>query len=238
MAELVLPARAAEASPVQPDEWQAVRFTLAACAASTLVILPFGLAVAWLLARPRWSGKSIVETLVTLPLVMPPVATGLILLKLLGRRGSLGGWLHRAFDLDIVFTWRAVVIAAAVMSFPLLVRSARVGFQEVNRRYEQMARTLGAGEWRVFWTISLPLATRAICGGVLLAFARAVGEFGATILLAGNIPGETQTLSLRIYEAVQLGHDATAYRLLLACVVIAFVAVFSAEWLLRKREAR
>lgn len=222
---------------MQPDEWQAVRFTLVACSASTLLILPFGLTIAWLLARPRWLGKSLVETIVTLPLVMPPVATGLILLKLLGRRGSLGGLLHRAFNLDIVFTWRAVIIAAAVMSFPLLVRSARVGFQEVNRRYEQIARSLGAGEWRVFWTISLPLALPAIGGGVLLAFARAVGEFGATILLAGNIPGETQTLSLRIYEAVQLGHDATAYRLLLICVFIAFAAVFSADWLLRKRSA-
>lgn len=220
-----------------PDEWQAVRFTLLACTLSTAIILPFGLAIAWLLARGRWFGKSLLETIVTLPLVMPPVATGLILLKLLGRRGSLGGFLHRQFDLDIIFTWRAVVIAAAVMSFPLLVRSARVGFQEVNRRYEQMARTLGAKEWRVFRTISLPLAARAILGGVLLAFARAVGEFGATILVAGNIPGQTTTLSLRIYEAVQLGHDATAYRLLAVCVVIAFLAVFFGDWLLRKREA-
>jgi molybdate transport system permease protein len=219
-----------------PDEWQATRFTLLACALSTALILPFGLAIAWLLARRRWLGKSVVETIVTLPLVMPPVATGLILLELLGRRGSLGGFLHRRFDFDIVFTWRAVVIAAAVMSFPLLVRSARVGFQEVNQRYEQMARSLGAGEWRVFLTISLPLAARPILGGILLAFARAVGEFGATILVAGNIPGETTTLSLRIYEAVQLGHDATAYRLLVVCIIIAFIAVFMAEWLLRRRQ--
>ena len=221
-----------------PDEWQAARFTLLACALSTALILPPGLGLAWLLARRRWFGKSIVETLVTLPLVMPPVATGLILLKLLGRRGSVGGFFHRHFDFDIVFTWRAVVIAAAVMSFPLLVRSARVGFQEVNRRFEEMARTLGVSEWRVFATISLPLAGRAILGGVLLAFARAVGEFGATILVAGNIPGETTTLSLRIYEAVQLGHDATAYRLLFVCIVIALIAVFAGEWLLRKRETR
>jgi molybdate transport system permease protein len=220
------------------DEWQVVRFTLFACALSTAMILPFGLALAWFLARGRWPGKSIVETVVTLPLVMPPVATGLILLKLLGRRSSLGGFFHRYFNLDIVFTWRAVVIAAAVMSFPLLVRSARVGFEEVNRRYEQIARTLGAGEWRVFSTISLPLAARAITGGLLLAFARAVGEFGATIVLAGNIPGQTTTLSLRIYEAVQLGHDPTAYRLLLVCVVIAFLAVFTGDWLLRKRQTR
>jgi molybdate transport system permease protein len=221
-----------------PDEWQAVRFTLLACLLSTALILPFGLAIAWLLARRQWFGKSIVETIVTLPLVMPPVATGLILLKLLGRRGPLGGFIHRQFDFDIIFTWRAVVIAAAVMSFPLLVRSVRVGFQEVNRRYEQMARTLGAGEWRIFFSITLPLASRAVLGGALLAFARAVGEFGATIVVAGNIPGETSTLSLRIYDAMQLGHNATASRLLVVCIVIAFLAVFVADWLLRKRDAK
>ena len=220
------------------DDWQALRFTLLACTLSTLLIFPFGLGIAWLLAKKRWIGKSIVETVVTLPLVMPPVATGLILLKLLGRRSSLGGFFHRQFDLDLVFTWRAVVVAAAVMSFPLLVRSARVGFQEVILRYEQIARTLGAGEWRVFAPISLPLALRGVLAGVLLAFARAVGEFGATILVAGNIPGETTTLSLRIYEAVQLGHDPTAYRLLFVCVLIAFATVFAGEWLLRKRETR
>jgi molybdate transport system permease protein len=223
---------------LSPEDWQALRFTLLACILSTVLILPFGLGIAWLLAKKRWFGKSLLEAIVTLPLVMPPVATGLILLKLLGRRGSLGGFFHRRFDLDFVFTWRAVVIAAAVMSFPLLVRSARVGFQEVNRRYEEIARTLGAGEWRVFVTISLPLAARGILAGVLLAFARAVGEFGATILVAGNIPGETTTLSLRIYEAVQLGHDAVAYRLLIVCVLIAFVTVFAGELLLRKRNSR
>ena len=220
------------------EDGQTLRFTLLACTLSTLVIFPFGLGAAWLLAKRQWFGKSIAETIVTLPLVMPPVATGLILLKLLGRRSSFGGFFHRHFDLDFVFTWRAVVIAAGVMSFPLLVRSARVGFEGVNRRYEEIARTLGAVEWRVFFTISLPLAARGILAGVLLAFARAVGEFGATILVAGNIPGETTTLSLRIYEAVQLGHDAVAYRLLFVCVLIAFVTVFAGEMLLRKRKAR
>jgi len=223
---------------LSPEDWQALRFTLLACILSTVLILPFGLGIAWLLAKKRWFGKSLLEAIVTLPLVMPPVATGLILLKLLGRRGSLGGFFHRHFDLDFVFTWRAVVVAAAVMSFPLLVRSARVGFQEVNRRYEEIARTLGAGEWRVFATISLPLAARGILAGVLLAFARAVGEFGATILVAGNIPDETTTLSLRIYEAVQLGHDAVAYRLLIVCVSIAFVTVLAGELVLRKRNSR
>ena len=215
-------------------EWQIVRFTLAVCALSTVLILPIGIALAWPLARYRWPGKLIVETIVTLPLVLPPVATGLILLKLLGRRGPFGSWLYRSLHLDIVFTWRAVVVAAAVMSLPLLVRSARVGFEGVNQHLEQIARTLGARNSRVFFTITLPLAARAIAAGIILAFARAVGEFGATILVAGNIPGKTTTLSLEIFEAVQLGHDATAYRLLVVCVIIAFAAVWLSEVLIRR----
>lgn len=216
-----------------PAEWQIVRFTLGVCALSTALILPVGLGVAWLLARRDWAGKTFVETLVTLPLVIPPVATGLVLLKLFGRRGVIGQFLHEEFGVEIVFTWRAVVLAAAVMSFPLLVRSARVGFEGVNQRLEQIARTLGARETRVFFTITLPLAARAIAAGVVLAFARAVGEFGATILVAGNIPGRTSTLSLRIYEAVQLGDDTSAYRLLIVCVAIAFGSVWISERLLR-----
>jgi molybdate transport system permease protein len=215
-------------------EWQIVRFTLAVCALSTLCILPIGLALAWPLARYRWPGKLLVETLVTLPLVLPPVATGLILLKLFGRRGAVGHLLYETLHLDVVFTWRAVVLATAVMSFPLLVRSARVGFQGVDQRLEQMARILGATNPRVFFTITLPLASRGIIAGSILAFARAVGEFGATILVAGNIPGKTTTLSLEIFEAVQLGHDTTAYRLLLLCVIIAFGAVWLSELLLRR----
>ncbi|HZS18427.1 MAG TPA: molybdate ABC transporter permease subunit [Candidatus Udaeobacter sp.] len=221
-----------------PAEWQIVGFTLAVCALSTVIILPFGLAVAWPLARYRWPGKIFVETLVTLPLVLPPVATGLLLLKLLGRRGEIGRFLHEHLGLDIVFTWRAVVAAAAVMSFPLLVRSVRVGFQGVNQRFEQIARTLGAGNARVFFTITLPLASRGIVAGILLAFARAVGEFGATIVVAGNIPGKTTTLSLEIFETVQLGHDASAYRLLIVSVIIAFGAVWLSETLMKKTALR
>lgn len=217
-----------------PEEWQIVRFTLAVCALSTLLILPIGLAIAWPLARYRWPGKLLIETLVTLPLVLPPVATGLLLLKLFGRRGAFGGFLRDQLGIDVVFTWRAVVVAAAVMSFPLLVRSARVGFQEVNQRLEQIARTLGASNPRVFFTITLPLAARGVIAGIVLAFARAVGEFGATILVAGNIPGKTTTLSLEIFSAVQLGHDPTAYRLLIVCAIIAFGAVWSSELLMKK----
>ena len=217
------------------DEWQILGLTLRTAATATLLIVPPGLAMAWLLARRHWVGKSLVETLVALPLVMPPVATGLILLQLLGRRGPVGGWLHETFGLDIVFTWRAVVVAMMVMSFPLLVRASRVAFEEVDPRLEQIARTLGARDSRVFVTITLPLAARGILSGVLLAFARAIGEFGATILVAGNIPGRTTTLSLAIYNLVQLGQDAAAFRLLGIAVVIAFAAVWTTEAFLRRR---
>jgi len=215
-------------------EWQIVWFTAWVSALSTVVILPPGLAVAWLMARYEWPGKSIVETLISLPLVMPPVATGLILLKLLGRRGALGSFLHDTLDLDIVFTWRGVLIALGVMSFPLLVRSTRIAFEEVDPRFEQIARTLGAGDARVFFTITAPLALRGILGGMILAFARALGEFGATIMVAGNIPGRTSTLSLSIFQSVQLGDDAHAFRLLAASTALAFVAVWSGEWLMRR----
>ena len=221
-----------------PAEWYIVRFTLAVCALSTLIILPFGLAVAWPLARYRWPGKLLLETLVTLPLVLPPVATGLLLLKFFSRRSGVGAFLHEHLGIDVVFTWRAVVTAAAVMSFPLLVRSARVGFQSVNQRLEHIARTLGASNPRVFFTITVPLASRGIIAGVLLAFARAVGEFGATIVVAGNIPGRTTTLSLEIFETVQLGHDASAYRLLIVSVVIAFGAVWLSEALMKRSVSR
>src|SRR5215831_362677 len=221
-----------------PAEWQIVRFTLAVCGLSTLLILPFGLAVAWPLARYRWPGKLLLETLVTLPLVLPPVATGLLLLKFFSRRGGVGHFLHEHFGMNVVFTWRAVVAAAAVMSFPLLVRSARVGFQSVNQRLEQIARTLGARNARVFFTITLPLASRGIVAGIVLAFARAVGEFGATILVAGNIPRKTTTLSLEIFESVQLGHDASAYRLVIVSVIIAFGAVWLSEVVMKRSGPR
>lgn len=218
------------------EEWQIVWFTAWVSALSTVVILPFGLAIAWLLARCQWPGKSIVETLVSLPLVMPPVATGLILLKLLGRRGPIGAFFHDTLNLDIVFTWRGVLVALGVMSFPLLVRSARVAFEEVDPRLEQIARTMGAGEWRVFFTITAPLAMRGILGGMLLAFARALGEFGATIMVAGNIPGQTATLSLSIFQYVQLGQDPQAYRLLGISTLLAFIAVWANEWLVHHRK--
>jgi molybdate transport system permease protein len=221
---------------VSGEEWQVVWFTAWVAGLSTLVILPFGLALAWLLARHHWPGKSIVETVVTLPLVMPPVATGLILLKTFGRRGVIGTFLHDKLNLDIVFTWRGVLIALGVMSFPLLVRAARSALEEVNPRLEQIARTLGAGELRVFFTVTAPLARRGILGGMILSFARALGEFGATIMVAGNIPGKTSTLSLSIFQSIQLGQDAHAFRLLGISVVLAFIAVWTSELLISWRK--
>ncbi len=209
------------------DGW-IVWFTVRMAALAALLVLPFGVAVAWTLARKRWYGKSVVETIVALPLVMPPVATGLILLKLFGRRGPFG-------VLNVVFTWKAVVVAMMVMSFPLLVRASRIAFEDVPPRYEQIARTLGAGEWRVFFTITLPLAMRGVTSGLLLAFARSLGEFGATILVAGNIPGRTSTVAVSIYNFVQLGEDTAAYRLLLFSVIVAFAAVWTAEMFSRRR---
>ncbi len=219
---------------MSPD-WQAVWVTLKVATLSVALIIPPGLWLAWLLARRRWTGKSLVETIVALPLVMPPVATGLILLKLLGRRGPVGGWLHDTFGIDVLFSTTAVVVALAVMAFPLLVRSARTAFEEVPVRLEKVARTLGRGPWSVFLTISLPLAKRGLAAGIVLAFARALGEFGATIMVAGFIQGETTTLSLAIYQSVQTGEDARALRLLAVCVCMAFAAVWCSETLSRRK---
>jgi molybdate transport system permease protein len=221
---------------MQMEEFHILIFTLSVAACSTALILPPGVAIAWLLARRNWSGKSMIETLVMLPLVMPPVATGLILLKLLGRRGLIGSFLFHTFDLEIVFTWRAVICAMAVMSFPLLVRSARIAFENVNPRLEQVARTLGLKPWNVFWRVTLPLVARGVISGMLLAFARAIGEFGATVLVAGNIPGKTATLSLSIYQYIQLGQDTPAFRLLAVSVLIAFASVWLSEIYFKRTE--
>ena len=217
------------------DVLQVTLFTLGVALLSTLLILPPGVWLGWLLARRNWRGKAIVETVVALPLVIPPVATGLILLKLFGRRGVLGKFFEQTLGIEIVFTWKAVVVATAVMSFPLLVRTARVAFEEVPRRLEQVARTLGSGPWRVFFTITLSLARRGLLAGGVLAFARALGEFGATVMVAGYIPGRTGTLALGIYHLVQLGQDRTALVLLLISISLAFGAVATSEWLLRRR---
>jgi molybdate transport system permease protein len=211
-------------------EWTAVVLSLKVGLTATLCSLPFGVALGYLLARKEFRGKSLVETFLSLPLVLPPVVTGYLLLVLLGRRGWVGSYLDSAFGIQVVFTWHGAAIAAAVMAFPLMVRSIRIAFAGVDRRLEQAALTLGAGRFETFWRISLPLARRGVVAGAVLGFARSLGEFGATIMLAGSIPGETQTIPLAIYSEINSpGGIEKSSRLVAAAIVIAVAALFAAE---------
>ncbi len=211
-----------------------VGLTIGAATASTFAIAIPGVLAGWGLARWRGPGRAVVDTILSLPLVLPPTAVGLLLLRALRPASPLGGALA-AVGLDVLFTFRGVVVATAVMSFPLLVRSSRTAFEEVDPRLLEVARTLGAGPARAFFSVALPLAWRGIAAGLLLAFSRALGEFGATILVAGNIPGETQTLALAIFTRTQTGDDAGAMRLVAITVALAFVAVYATELLVRRR---
>lgn len=204
---------------------------------ATLAVLPPGIALGWMLARRNVPGKSLIETLTALPLVLPPTAVGYLLLRLLARDGLLGER-TLGLDLDLLFTWKGAVLAAAVMSLPLVVRTARVAFEEVDPRLEAMARTLGLGSARTFRRVTLPLARRGLAAAAVLGFSRALGEFGATVIVAGNIPGQTQTLALAIFSDMQLGHDAEAMTLVGVTVVLAFVALWTVEALLRKGRSR
>ena len=208
---------------MNPDLLSVVVFSIGMATIATIVMLPPGIVLAWLLARRSFPGRNVVETLVSLPLVLPPVATGLILLRLFGRRGLIGEWLDR-FGIDLVFTWKAVILAMVVMGLPLLVRAARNGFEQVDSRYEQIAATLGASPMRVFFTISLPLAGRGVVAGSVLGFSRALGEFGATVMIAGMLPG-TRTLSTSIYAYNQTRQDSQATVLLVAAATVAFAAL-------------
>lgn len=204
---------------------------------ATLLILPPGVAVALALARYRGPGKGAIETALCLPLVLPPTAVGLLLLELLSRRSPLGSQLAAA-GIEVVFTWKAVLVATAVMSFPLLVRSARTAFEEVDPRLVGLARSLGCTPVAAFFRVTLPLAWRGVLAGAVLAFSRALGEFGATIMLAGNIPGKTQTLALAIFHESQLGRDDRALVLAGVTVALAFAALWTTEWLVRRRSRR
>jgi molybdate transport system permease protein len=228
------PAEGPRATTDWTSLWEVGSFTVAVALAATALMLPPGIVLAWLLARRAFRGKVVLETLVSLPLVLPPVATGLVLLHVLGRRGPLGAVMAGG-GIDLVFTWKAVVVAMAVIGFPLVVRTARAGFEQVTRRYEQVAETLGAGPARVFFTISLPLASRDVLAGALLGFSRALGEFGATIVVAGSLPGRTRTIAVAMYNAIETGHDAQAGVLLVLSVAIAFVAVWLSNLLVRGR---
>ena len=212
--------------------WQISWFTILVASLATLIMMPFGIAVAWLLARWTFTGKTALETFISLPLVLPPVATGLILLRLLARRGPVGRLLDNA-GIEFLFTWKAVVLAMAVLGFPLLVRTARAGFEQVNQRYELVAQTLGASRLRVFFTVSLPLASRAVVAGILLAFSRSLGECGATVMVAGSIPGGTRTLASGIYNYVEIGQDTNANSLLIISIILAFGAVWLSNHIAR-----
>ena len=212
------------------DAWQITGFTIATAAAATLLMLPPGLLLAWLLARGRFPGRVLLDTVVSLPLVMPPVATGLVLLMLVAPRGPFGRVLARA-GVDVVFTWKAVVLAMTVMGLPLLVRTVRAGIEQVDRRYEAAASTLGAGPLRVFFTVTLPLARPAVAAGAVLGFARALGEFGATIMIAGSIPGSTRTLAVAIYSFAETGRDRDAAVLVTISAAIAFSALCVSNWI-------
>jgi len=211
-------------SLLAPDEWQALLLSLRVGLLSVVCALPFALALAWLLSRRRFPGRLLLEALLFLPLILPPVVTGYALLALFGRHGPLGEWLA-AFGIVVAFRWTGAVIAAAVMGFPLLVLSIRVAFDGVDRRLEAAAETLGARAWRRFATITLPLSLRGIAAGCVLAFARAFGEFGATISFVSNIPGETRTLPIAIYELLNSpGGMPGVHRLAIVSLVVAFAA--------------
>jgi molybdate transport system permease protein len=219
------------------DVWQITGFTIVTALGATILMVPPGLALAWLLARRRFRGRLLVETLISLPLVMPPVATGLILLLLFAPRGPIGRVLANV-GIDVVFTWRAVVLAMTVMGLPLFVRTVRAGIEQVDRRYEAMAATLGAPPLRVFFTITLPLAMPALIAGAVLGFARALGEFGATIMIAGSIPGVTRTLPVAIYTFTEIGRDREAALLLGISAGIAFAALWVSNYLVARAGLR
>lgn len=217
--------------------WIALRLTLKVAGWATALNLVLGVAVGYALARWRFVGRDLVDALCTLPMVMPPTVLGYYLLVVIGSRGVLGAWLLEHFGIRLIFTWQAAVIAAMVVSFPLVFKAARAAFETVDPQFEDAARTLGIGEWGVFLRVSLPLAWRGILAGLLLSFARALGEFGATLMVAGSIVGKTQTLSIAVYEAVQAGQDDTANFLVAVTSLTCICVLLGAGWLVPGRVA-
>jgi molybdate transport system permease protein len=214
--------------------WIPLLLSLKVAGWATAIDVVLGVAVAFGLSRWRSSARELVDSLLTLPLVMPPTVLGYYLLVLLGRRGVIGAWLDK-FDIQLVFTWQGAVIASAVVAFPLVLKSARTAFETVDPQFERAARTLGINETAVFFRVTLPLAARGILAGALLAFARALGEFGATLMIAGNLPGRTQPLSVAVYAAVQAGDDSTANILVIVTSVTCVVILLAAGRLLPQR---
>jgi molybdate transport system permease protein len=222
-----------------PDEWTAIELSLRIAIVATTVALPFGLAVAWVLARKEFWGKAVVDGLVHLPLVLPPVVTGYLLLISFGRKGPIGAFLDHAFGIVFSFRWTGAALACGVMGFPLLVRAIRLSIEAIDRRLEDAAATLGANRLWVFATVTLPLALPGVIAGMVLCFAKALGEFGATITFVSNIPGETQTLSAAIYTYTNVpGGDAAAGRLVLVAIALALAALIASEWFARRAGMR
>ncbi|MFZ5724576.1 MAG: molybdate ABC transporter permease subunit [Pseudomonadota bacterium] len=222
-----------------PAEWTALALSLKVAFWCTVASLLPAIAVAWLLARREFPGKAAFDALVHLPMVLPPVVPGYLLLLLFGHQGALGGWLHDSFGISFVFDWKGAVLASAVMGFPLLVQPIRLALQMIDRRLENAARTLGASPFDTFRTITLPLALPGVLIGALLAFSRSLGEFGATITFVGNIEGETRTLPLAIYSSLHVPDgDAMALRLVTLSIVIAFLSLLASNWLSRRATQR
>ena len=217
------------------DTWGTLGLTLQIALVATLIDFPIALTLSWLIVKRRIRGRTILDVLASLPLAVPPVAIGYFLLILLGRNGPIGGLLHGAFGLDVVFTWVAATLASAVVSFPLMARAIMIAMDGVDDRFEMSARSLGAGTMRVIMTITIPLAYRGILAGVLLGFVRALSEFGATIVVAGNIPGKTQTIPLAIFSGVQLGDNDLAMRFAAISIALAVATLLLHNWLLERR---
>ena len=224
---------------LSPQDWTAVALSLRVAAVSTVIALPFGIIIAMLLARGSFWGKSLLDATVHLPLVLPPVVTGYLLLISLGRKAPLGAFLADHFGIVFSFRWTGAAVACGIMAFPLLVRAIRLSIEAIDRRFEDAAATLGANRGWTFITVTLPLALPGIIAGMMLAFARALGEFGATITFVSNIPGETQTISAAIYSLIQVpGGDADALKLVVISVVICVAALLASEWLAKRATAR
>ena len=218
--------------------WPALALSLKVAGCATALNLVGGVAVGYALARLRFPGRNVLDSLLTLPMVMPPTVLGYYLLVLLGRRGWLGKWLDDQFGINLIFTWQGAVIAASIVAFPLVFKPARAAFEAVDSQLEQAARVLGVSEFGIFFRVTLPLAWRGILAGVLLAFARSLGEFGATLMVAGSIPGKTQTLSIAVYEAVQAGQDDVANSLVLITSAVCVVVLLTAGRLAPGRTGR
>ena len=224
---------------LSPQEWTAVALSLRIAAVATLVALPFGIAIATLLARKSFWGKSLLDAVVHLPLVLPPVVTGYLLLITFGRKAPVGAFLADHFGIVFSFRWTGAALACGIMAFPLMVRAIRLSIEAIDRRLEDSAATLGANRMWLFLTVTLPLALPGIIAGMMLAFARALGEFGATITFVSNIPGETQTISAAIYTLTQVpGGDAAALSLVIVAVIISLAALIASEWFARRAHAR